>query len=600
VIDKTVSSVGELVTALGDLTVSVVLYDLASDTTNGNTIADTVIASDGIIIPAGKTVYLVSTDTIAPQVLIPSSSGLTVHGALIVSESTILGAQGTGKVFLANTGKIQIQAGGALWTDKLDSITDLPVSGVQVKSVLSRVNYAKGSGLGIVSEPGLGITDIEALLSYITAGLGGRSVEDIATGPSKLTLQADLTGIKPSQIKSIEGILADRMLKVTPVAAEDDVEITIPAGAEVTIKQALPLVTTLTVNGILDAKAAIGSSEGVSVSVTPGASLTVGVSIAISDTSRIAGDLAGAGYTLGTNAKSEDIFQPGATIDGVEVKADAEGKVIPIINNAASGIVIDADKTAQIAGKLTVPPAGNITIPPTATLLIPKGASLTIGEGSYTGTLNVAGTIRVAGDLIIDTGSVVSGFTGTFVIEDGGTSYDTRVGGGSLGSGGTSIIHKGAKVYLTSGGNKIERVGGEDATLYLTDGSLTMAPAAWTLAGYAILNDDYGVTNGLTFTIQNNHTLTIKKNATLYVFNNGTLSVAGKIVGEKDNSNPAKIWVAGTPNQGDIPGKITGNGTTFYKISVAAPVEPGVYSWSTIGSGTTATEGWIWANFPED
>jgi hypothetical protein len=414
--------------------------------------------------------------------------------------------------------------------------------------------------------------------------------------PSSLTLVKELTNVKPSDISTIQEITVARGLTVKPAAPETEPEITIPAGANVTIEQELPNVTTLKVNGTLDAKK-IGSSDGVIVSVTTGASLTVGVSIVINESSSIAGDLAGAGYTLGTNAKNEDIFQPGATIDGAEVKADAEGKTIPIINDASVGIVVEADKTAQIAGKLTATTV-NITIPPTATLLIPKGASLTIGSGSYTGTLSVAGTIRVAGDLIINTGSTaVSGFTGTFVIEDGGTSYDTKSGGGSLGAGGTSVVHKGAKIYLTSAGEKIERIGGADATVYLTDGSLTMAPRVWTLAGNATLNDDYGVTAELLFTIQSGHTLTIKKNATLYVFNNGTLNVAGKIIGEKDNSASAKIWVAGMPTGEETPGKIIGNGATFYKNNVAAPVEPGVYSWSTIG--TTTTEGWSWANFSD-
>ncbi|MDR0688645.1 MAG: hypothetical protein LBG08_00050 [Spirochaetaceae bacterium] len=374
VVDRTVNSEPALVSALDDPNVDVVAFVFGSTD---------LTASGGIIIPAGKTVYLLNPNT-EVRTLTPAAAGLEVRGNLIVSESTRLAAGSNAKVYLGNSGSIQIQAGGKLRTDKRTSVSNLTDAGVGVASVLGNVRYAGGSDLTITAEPDLTVTQIGEILGYITAG-PARSANISLTAPSSLTLEAALTQVKPSDIAGVPGISAARTLAVTPVAVETESSITIPPGAVVTITQELPTVKTLVVEGSVSAPSVGNGTDAVTVS--KGAALTVETAIKFAAESKI---VSGGSFS-GSAAEGANIpADPGATVNGTTVK---EEETIVVVTDTLP-TTFEA-KTYQIKGTITVSSA--ITVPAGTTLLIPEGATLTIDS----------------------TGSIAEASEGTIILEGG-------------------------------------------------------------------------------------------------------------------------------------------------------------------------------------
>jgi hypothetical protein len=387
VVDRTVESVDDLVKALADKTVVTVAYILDDD---DNT------AEVGIIIPAGKTVYLLNPNTTV-KTFTPADAGLEVRGTLIVSESTVLAAANGAKVYLGSSGSIRIQDGGELRTEARSSVNDLTDAGVGVGSAIGKVRYAAGSVLTVTSEPGLSVAEIGALLGYLPVAGAARSANDITGKPTTLTLEAPLTAVKPSDIAGIPNIERVSRFVVTPAAAETAAAITIPAGAVVTITQALPTVKTLVVSGTVSAPSVGNGTDAVAVTVTNGAALTVAAAIKFD---AAASTIAAGGSFSGSAVEGAEIpAAPGAVVNGSEVKEDE--KIVVVTAGSALPAAIEAGKTYQVIGDVEITAATTVS----GTLLISNGR-LTLGSG---------GSIADAseGTIILDGGS----FTGVLALD---------------------------------------------------------------------------------------------------------------------------------------------------------------------------------------
>jgi hypothetical protein len=348
-------------------------------------------------IPAGKTVVLVNSG-INPKTIPVGTGGLIIEGKLIVSNHTGVsatnGATTTNKIFVGGTGSVEVQTGGELAIDDRKSVSNYVVNSTAVDSVLTkRVTFAGGSSLSITTEL-LSIADISALLGYINAGITlsvSRAV-GVSTDPSNLTLEAP-QNIMPSEIIQISGMNADRFLIITPAATETAASITIPAGAAVTINQALPTVKTLDVAGWVSAPSVGGTTEAVKVTVSSGGALQVTAEINFAAGSTIATGGEFIGLPTATSA-SQITMAPGSKINGTEVKKDETG-LVPVISDAGLAS-LEGGKTYQIVGNVTR--NGTINVPLDATLLIPANASLT-----------VSGAISGQGKIVVEAGGWATG-----------------------------------------------------------------------------------------------------------------------------------------------------------------------------------------------
>jgi hypothetical protein len=590
VVDRTVNGETALVTALADSEVDVVAYVFGDESIDAT-----------VIIPAGKTVYLLNPDTTNVKTLTPSA-GLEVRGTLIVSESTRLAATNTGKVYLGNSGLLQIQAGGELITDKLKSVSDLTDAGVAVDTVLgkSRIRYAGGSALTITEEAGLAVEAIKGLLSDITPAATGsaRSIHnaDNPIGESAFALVLPLTNVKPSQIEELSGIVdAGRTITATPAATEDPElsKLIIPEGANITITQDLLKVDTLTVGGNLTVTSgkAIGggdASASVVVTIAGGGALTIDT-IKVKAGSSIAGAINGT-PALDSGVDSTAIFKPGAKIDGVTVADDA-GKIVILSGDIATVTVGDGETNQFTKGTYTLT---SLTVPLGGTLIIPSAATVTLGNGSAPTAFNVAGTIKVAGTLTVDVGTTAIGnFFGTIEVEKTGATYDKKPDGGSLWGGADATLSNGSYVYKAGAtahtwrsSAYVEVIGGDDAEIKVTDGTFTLQKTLYTLAGGATLLRNHEVGATITLTVSKGSVLTIGSAGNFAVA--GTVTVLGEILGSTGDST---ITLTGT---------INGAGATnFYATGNVTGPETAItgsktYQWSADANGTTAgaPKGW--------
>jgi hypothetical protein len=405
VVDKTISAdaapngnVTVLATALADKAVTKIAYVLSTtDITLGQ----------GVTIPAGKTLYLLNTNTNTVRGITPAAAGLTIHGALIVSESTKLNAETNGKVYLAPEGTLDIQAGGELEIDRRTSLTNLPTAGVTVVPVLNQVRFAGNSSLTINNEATLTVAEIETLLGYIPEGTGpARSVDNIINGVSVLTLTRPLTNVKPSEIVTIRGISLAHIVRLIPAAIEDAVTtaLTIPLGATVRITQELSRITSLTVAGTLDAtqdfpKVTTLAVSGVlsapkigdgtaDVTVTVDADAVLVVTAAPIKFAPTTSSIAGVFYGEATDGKIP--AKEGAEINGTIVKPG-----VTILSGSVGVTTVPVGETYQIVGDVTVEAA--ITV--TGTLVVPANSSMTISKvATKVGSITGEGKVIVEAD----------------------------------------------------------------------------------------------------------------------------------------------------------------------------------------------------------
>jgi hypothetical protein len=384
-IDRTVSNETDLKAVLENGEVDAVAFVLSASTP----------LSEGITIPEGKIVYLLTPSSGAPVVLTPATAGLQVRGALVVSENTSLHATNTQRVFLGRNGSIKIEAGGSLRTDKLNSVTDLPDQGTGEASVLSRVSYAGSSTLTIDAEPGLSPLVIGELLNAIPPGISRSSTVSV-NGPSRLELVSPLTAVKPSEIEGIQNVSLERRVSLIPAETEDETTtgLTIPAGAEVRITQNLPQITSLVVDGTLNALV-IGNGTA-PVTVTVNGSATVTTAIKFDPTSAISG------VFNGTAVDGKIPALPGAVINNSVVKP-GDGALTTVAANVTAALSVPVGEIYQIVGSLNATAA--ITV--AGTLEIPTGSSLNFDTGSSIvgtseGKIIVEGVVSVASGVTVD------------------------------------------------------------------------------------------------------------------------------------------------------------------------------------------------------
>jgi hypothetical protein len=400
VVDRTVDSTTSLISALADNTVDVVAYILSSDVSSGN-----------IIIPAGKTVYLLNSTT-DPKSFGPAE--LEVRGTLIVSESTVLAAGANNRVYLGNSGSIQIQAGGELRTDVRLSVSDLTDTGTAVASAIGKVRYAGGSVLTVTAEPGLTVEEIGTLLGYLPASGAARSAVGITGRTSTLTLTAPLTAVKPSDFAGVGEINAKRALTVTTQLPETREALTIPAGLSLTTAAGdLGVVTSLTVEGALSAdtlpkltsltvsagggftaSGAVGAPEGLTTVAIAGTVTVQTLNVAASAAVEVA---AGGSFDGDAGAAAISAAE-GAKVNGTTV-TDAGAKIVVLTAATATLPTTEAGTTYQIKGAVTI--GATFTVVEGATLLIPAGASLTVDDKS--------GSIAGDGKVVVEEGGAATG-----------------------------------------------------------------------------------------------------------------------------------------------------------------------------------------------
>jgi hypothetical protein len=265
------------------------------------------------------------------------------------------------------------------------------------KSVLTtNVRYSGGSTLTITGEGDvLDIADIEALLGALDPGTA-RQATVTTSGPSKLELTDALENIKPSEVAAIANVSAERRLALIPAEKEaaDLAELTIPAGAEVTITQELPGIKTITVagTGAITATKQIGGGTGgtdaVTVTLAEGAKLIVAEAIKLDTASKLE-----TGAEIGGEGTIEvptGVAAPGAVVSGTTVKEDS-GKITTVVSGGTALNVANGE-TAVIKGEIEF--TAKITVAEGGALVIPKGNKLTFGTG---GEIDGAGKIIVEG-----------------------------------------------------------------------------------------------------------------------------------------------------------------------------------------------------------
>ncbi|MDR2631125.1 MAG: hypothetical protein LBC60_09400, partial [Spirochaetaceae bacterium] len=388
-VDQTVEDTIKAQAALDDKDVTTVALVLKEENSPYNT-----IATAGIIVPAGKTLYLLNSTT-DPQTLTPSTSGIIVEGAIVVSESTTLAALPDAKVHIVGSGVIHVQAGGTLAAKTRLSVNDLPLGGANVKSALiSGVIYDRKSTLAITGEGDtLTIGDIRALWGDFNAA--SRSVVGVIPSQSNLEFQTGLTQVKPSDFATFTG-QEGRQLYVKPAAPETSATLTIPAGIKLEPESSLAGITTLNVEGILKAESVGSSSSTSGVLVRVGANATLTVTSPI-NFNKTGSEIAGA--FNGKSATGDIPTVAGATVNGSVV--GSEKVVIWTQEISPQPVSLATGTTYQIQGKVEV--SGDLTIPAGATLLIPEGAKL---EFITNGTTYGGIAATSAGKVIVDGGTV--------------------------------------------------------------------------------------------------------------------------------------------------------------------------------------------------
>jgi hypothetical protein len=454
--------------------------------------------TDVVVIPQGKTLVLLNTDT-SRRSLTPSTSGLNIRGSVIVSENTELYVDDEHQVSIWSSGNIQVQARGLLSTDTRISVSNYTDAGVSYESVLTtNVVYKGGSTLTIDQEV-LPITEIGALLGYINSGTRAAGTP---TGPSNLILGA-VQNVKPSDISTIAGINENRTLTIKAGIAETAAALTIPAGAKVTAVEpvvtvtslevnggltvpaasfeeltkitvtsgatldaatnTLPKLTELTVSGTLTAPAATGdTTTGVVLKVEKGGSATLGKITKVNEGSKVSN---------GGNLKAEELpatgltTEPGAKINDELIKTEGGYETIDTIASFEEGktYVLKAKSTGEPLKTISMSTA--ITLPVGAALVIPEGLTLEVANG---GAFTVAGSIKVAGKLdvkgtIVTNGTIeVTGeystasvtadsagtINGTVTIKAGGKISGAAGGKGKVDGDGFFVVEAGARAYI--------------------------------------------------------------------------------------------------------------------------------------------------------
>jgi hypothetical protein len=382
-IDRTVNTVTDLAEAIRDDEVQTVAFVINEPQT---------LTGLGVI-PYGKTLYLLNYGAKEATVS-PGDGGLSIRGTLIVSEKVALVASTSSALSLWSDGSIQIKAKGRLQTDKRLSVSDYTDAGVGQKSVLTtNVRYSGGSTLTITGEGDvLDIADIEALLSALDPGTA-RQATVTTSGPSKLELKDLLKNIKPSEVAAIANVSAERRLALIPAEKEADLtELTIPAGAEVTIEQPLKAVKKLTVDGVIKATEQIGGGTGgndtitITLAADAELELTENISIKIEAASKIA---AGAKVSGDVGDIPAGVAEVGAVVNGTTIKEGATGKITTVkVGNAA--LTVATGETAVIKGEVEF--TAKITVAEGGTLVIPTGSKLTLGNS---GEIDTAGQGKI-------------------------------------------------------------------------------------------------------------------------------------------------------------------------------------------------------------
>jgi hypothetical protein len=202
-------------------------------------------------------------------------------------------------------------------------------------------------------------------------------------------------------ITDIEALLG----YLTPAAPETATEIIIPAGAEVEIAQALPTVRSLVVEGRVRAPSVGDGTNPVAVTVRSDAILAVTTDIKFDTGSTIEKGAKFSGHPT-TDSAAALAIQPGSTINGTFVKDD--DKVVAVISAAGLTGSLEAGKTYQIVGKVET--AAVVSLTAGVTLLIPDGAELVAGAGigGQGGTVIVEGTGKATGMPKLSTDNIVS------------------------------------------------------------------------------------------------------------------------------------------------------------------------------------------------
>jgi hypothetical protein len=246
------------------------------------------------------------------------------------------------------------------------------------------------------------VEKIGPLLGYVTAGILDLSA---ATGA--------VIALKPSVIiAGISGISAKKALVVelSSEAAETEPTLTIPHGLTLTVSGTLESVTSLVVNGSLNASSATLDTASATVKVGPGASAV------LDEIATLGASSVGAGGALTAEAAA---FAAEAALD-VAAGAAVNGVRFP----AATGITaLEAD--ALTIGDLTIPAAATFTIPEDKTVTVPADKTLTVqgklvfAAASSTLSIEEGGTLTAAATAVFGNNTTVDGSGISLQVTDG-------------------------------------------------------------------------------------------------------------------------------------------------------------------------------------
>jgi hypothetical protein len=482
--------------------------------------------TDVVVIPQGKTLVLLNTDSIRHS-LTPSISGLNIRGSVIVSENTELYVDDDHQVSIWSSGNIQVQARGLLTTDARISVSNYTDAGVSYESVLTKnVSYKGGSTLRITGEGDVfTIADINALLNTLTPGT--RAV-NAPTGASRLELTAKLALIKPSDVTQLAGISDTRRIRLEPALAEDaaTTALTIPAGAEVTTEVDLENIKTITItNGSLSAPKAVFAAL-TALNVTTGA-FVAPVAAPKEEVALAATDSVVTVETIKVVA--------GSTVTG---ESDFEYKKIEGDLVTAPGVVINGSEVPEGASKFrTITPTSANTATPTALTLV--AGEVVYIEGAYPFTASsvdipVDATVVVKGTLKVSTTTTMTAttFKGTINVESGGalsdSGHDTLWPTPATGTNphtGKIVFKVGSEAQQIVSDTTLIQIGGANSNiLNLESGTITLRRDSYTLEGRAIvqpnvpgneidlIDDSMTITDGSTLIVNSNKNLTVSGN----------------------------------------------------------------------------------------
>jgi hypothetical protein len=391
--DAVVSTETELTSALTNASVVYILVKSDITLTAAKTI------------PAGKTVYLFADLNTGGKVL-------TVNGSLAVADTgTLTATDDTGEVIVSAGGSVQVEKGGKLSIETVDSVND---GGDPTATTVigTRAKIATGGTLAL-STAFTTTDDIQAVLDRISTGI-------VSTA----------TNLKPSEIANttFTGLSAAKQLSVsTGATAETESTLTIPANLTIVSTDDLDSVTTLTVNGALTASSAILHSSGVTLTMGAGSKVTFkakiinsGSSVGSSGALTLMGATEIKGLTLGgmiiipTPPTTVNITGPLVYptmgyrfTGGGKIKTSGEGKI-----DTHHGVFTTGTDGVSAANFMTL-----------VTPLIYETMSGTMGGGGSGGALlnSIALNPTYTSDPLLGIGSADPSGTGATTIEKNGT-----------------------------------------------------------------------------------------------------------------------------------------------------------------------------------